>query len=273
MAIIVALAGAFVLGGAWLFAWGMRRAERVARPSRLHLSWKSPVLLVVGLTVVGVVISLVTGWVVAAILLPGLGVGLPYLVGTTKGSTDIAKLEAMEEWTRSLAGILVAGAGVEQAIVSTLPSAPKPIATEVSRLVARLRARWSATDALRAFADDLNDPTGDIIAANLLLGVTRRGQGLASILEGLSESVALDIRARRAVEADQAKPRATARWVTLITVGVLVLLWFSGTYVEAYKTPFGQIVLLALLAAYSAVLLWMKRLATGVPLPRFLGKA
>jgi Flp pilus assembly protein TadB len=225
-----------------------------------------------GLTVVGVVIALVTGWAVVAVLLPALGVGLPYLVGKTKGSTDIAKLEAMEEWTRSLAGILVAGAGVEQAIVSTLPSAPKPIADEVSRLVARLRARWPATDALRAFADDLNDPTGDIVAANLLLGVTRRGQGLASILEGLSESVALDIRARRAVEADQAKPRATARWVTVITLVVLVLLWFSGTYVEAYKTPMGQVVLLGLLMAYSAVLVWMKRMATGQPLPRFLGK-
>ena len=68
------------------------------------------------------------------------------------------------------------------------------------------------------FADDLDDATGDLVAANLILGARRRGAGLASVLEGLAESVAADVRARREIEADRAKPRATARWVTLITV-------------------------------------------------------
>ena len=51
---------------------------------------------------------------------------------------------------------------------------------------------------------------GDLVAANLILGARRRGAGLASVLEGLAESVAADVRARRQVEADRAKPRATA---------------------------------------------------------------
>ena len=57
------------------------------------------------------------------------------------------------------------------------------------RLVARLRARWDTEEALRAFADELDDATGDLIAANLILGARRRGAGLASVLEGLAESV------------------------------------------------------------------------------------
>ena len=85
----------------------------------------------------------------------------------------------------------------EQALVSTLRSTPEPIRPEVARLVSRLRARWSTEDALRAFADDLDDATGDLIAANLILGARRRGAGLASVLEGLAESVAADVRARR----------------------------------------------------------------------------
>ena len=68
------------------------------------------------------------------------------------------------------------------------------------------------------FADDLDDATGDLVAANLILGARRRGAGLASVLESLAESVADDVRARRAIEADRAKPRTTARWVTIITV-------------------------------------------------------
>jgi hypothetical protein len=81
------------------------------------------------------------------------------------------------------------------------------------------------------------------------------------------------VRARRQIEADRAKPRATARWVTLITVGVLAVLALTGRYVEPYRTPLGQLLLLVLLALYVATLLWMRRMAAGQPLPRFLGAA
>ena len=176
----------------------------------------------------------------------------------------------MEEWTRSLSGVLTVGVGLEQALVATLRSTPAAIAPEVTRLVARLRARWVTEDALRAFADELDDATGDLVAANLILGSRRRGAGLASVLEGLAESVAADVRARRQVEADRAKPRATARWVTLISVGVLVILAVSGTYVEPYQSALGQVILVALLAMYVATLVWMKRMAIGREMPRFL---
>ena len=55
----------------------------------------------------------------------------------------IARLEAMEEWTRSLAGVLTVGVGLEEALVATLRSTPGSIRPEVAQLVARLRARWS----------------------------------------------------------------------------------------------------------------------------------
>jgi len=108
------------------------------------------------------------------------------------------------------------------------------------------------------------------VAANLILGARRRGAGLASVLEGLAESVAADVRARRQVEADRAKPRATARWVTLISVGVLVILAVSGTYVRPYQSALGQLVLVVLLSLYIATLVWMKRMALGRAMPRFL---
>ena len=103
--------------------------------------------------------------------------------------------------------------------------------------MSRLRARWATEDALRAFADDLDDATGDLIAANLILGARRRGAGLASVLDGLAESVAADVRARREIEADRAKPRATARWVTIITVGVLAVLALTGDLRRPLRHP------------------------------------
>ena len=272
MVVILAVLGAAVASGVLLIVYGCRTVSRRQIRVRIpRLDWRSPWVIGACLFAVGLVIALLTGWLVVAIVLPLLGVGLPYLIGRSDQSMDIAKMEAMEEWTRSLSGILTAGTGLEQALVATLRSTPAPLRTDVSRLVARLRARWTTESAIRAFAEDLNDSTGDIIAANLLLGAQRRGDGLGTILEGLAESVALDIRSRRQVEADAAKPRATARWVTIITAVVLVGLFLTGTYVSPYKTGAGQFILLALLVAYAAVLVWMKKIAAGPTPLRFLG--
>lgn len=274
--LVPALAGALMVGGVLALIVGLRPSPVSPRPTQRRglrpLSKRTRVLLLAGLAG-GVVALLVTGWVLALVVVPLAFVGLPTLLSSGSAAVRIERLEAMEEWTRSLSGVLTVGVGLEQALVATLRSTPAAIAPEVTRLVARLRSRWVTEDALRAFADELDDATGDLVAANLILGARRRGAGLASVLEGLAESVAADVRARRQVEADRAKPRATARWVTLISVGVLVVLAVSGTYVEPYQSPFGQVILVALLAAYVATLVWMKRMAIGRALPRFLSPA
>lgn len=274
--LIPALAGALVVAGVIGLFIGLRPSERVDRPPRPHraprLSERTLRLLLAGFAA-GVLAFAITGWVLALVATPVAFVGLPVLLSSSSAQQRIVRLEAMEEWTRTLAGVLTVGVGLEQALVTSLRSTPAAINPEVTRLVSRLRARWKTEDALRAFADELDDATGDLVAANLILGAQRRGAGLASVLEGLAESVAADVRARRQIEADRAKPRATARWVTLISVGVLVVLAISGTYVEPYRSPVGQVILVLLLAAYVATLVWMKRMAIGRPMPRFLATA
>jgi Flp pilus assembly protein TadB len=274
--LVPALAGALIVAGLLGVAIGLRPSERptarfqsTALRRMTAMSKRTRMLVLAGLGV-GVLAWLITGWPLALLAGPVAVVGLPMLLSSSSATARIERLEAMEEWTRSLSGVLTVGVGLEQALVATLRSTPAPIAPEVTRLVARLRARWVTEDALRAFADELDDATGDLVAANLILGARRRGAGLASVLEGLAESVAADVRARREVEADRAKPRATARWVTLISASVLIVLALSGTYVEPYQSPLGQVILVGLLSAYVATLVWMKRMAIGRALPRFL---
>lgn len=240
------------------------RFARLSRTSR-----RTQLLFLAGLAG-GVVVWSLTGWVLALVGVPLAVVGLPTLLSTSEARSQIMRLEAMAEWTRSLSGVLTVGLGLEHALAATLRSAPEAIAPELNRLVARLQSRWRTEDALRAFADELDDATGDLIAANLILGARRRGAGLAAVLTSLAESVEADVRARRQVEADRAKPRATARWVTLISVAVLGVLTFSGDYVTPYATPLGQVILAVLLAAYVALLIRLRAMATGKPPPRFL---
>ncbi len=219
------------------------------------------------------VLALATGWVIAVVLVPAAVVGVPMLLSAPEEAQRTTRLEALEEWTRSLSGVLSVSVGLEQALIATVRSAPEPIRAEVTALAARLRARWSTEDAIRAFADDIDDTTGDLVAGYLILGARRRGTGLAAVLESLAESVAADVRIRREIQNDRDKPRGTARLVTLITIGVLAFLAMTGDYVRPYASPFGQLLLTALLGLYVATLVWMRKMAMGKPLPRFIGAA
>ena len=273
IALVPAVAGALIVTGIIGLVVGLKPAP-VRRPRsrpvrRKPMSAATKRLLLVGV-VGGCLAWLVTGWALALVAVPLACVGVPMLLSNSGAAARIDRLEAMEEWTRSLSGVLTVGIGLEQALVATERSTPSAIRPEVQRLVARLRSRWNTEEAIRAFADELDDATGDLVAANLILAARRRGAGLAQVLESLAESVSADVRARRQIAAERAKPRATARWVTIISVGVLVILAISRTYVEPYRSPQGQVILVTLLAAYVATLVWMKRMAIGKPLARFL---
>ncbi|GGB21789.1 membrane protein [Flexivirga endophytica] len=277
---IPAMAGALILGGVLGTILGFRRTpEKPPAPARTRLplvarlAQTSPQTraLLLGGAGAGLIIALLTGWIIAIAAVPAAVVGLPALLSSKGAAAKIDRLEALEDWIRSLAGVLTVGVGLEQGLIATGRSVPEPIAPEVNLLVRRLQARWNTEDALRAFADDLDDPTGDLVAANLILGARRRGRGLASVLEALAASVAADVRARRQIEADRAKPRSTARWVTTITAGVLVFLAMTGQYVAPYRTPIGEAIAGLLLCAYVATLIWMRRMAEGEEIPRFIG--
>lgn len=236
---------------------------------QLKVSRRTRVLGSIGL-LAGVAVWLFTGWLLAVVLAPALLIGLPALLAAPTTATAIDRLVAMEEWTRNLANVLGAGKSLEQAIIATARSIPAALSTEIGDLIARLRANRSTEGAIRSFNETLNDATGDLICSALLMGSRMRDGGLKDVLDGVTETVAEDVRNRRAVEADRSKPRTTARLITIVATIFLAGAFVSG-YFDPYKSPFGQLVLTVLIAAYVGVLVWIKRIQKAPPLPRFLG--
>ncbi|WP_233289965.1 type II secretion system F family protein [Kitasatospora sp. MBT66] len=287
------LAGAFcglvaVLGLILAIAGLMRRPapasrrrgplERKARtllgldnPDSRRAWWAQDRTRVLGSLVVGIAVWPITGWLLGAVLVTVALLGLPWMLQPGKGAKNqIVRLEALEEWVRRLSSIHTAGASLESAVTASLRTVPKPIQEPVTHLSSRLKSGWPAARAYEAFADDLDDATADQVAALFKLHAQDRGSGLSTALEALAGSVAEQVRMRRQVEADRAKPRTNARWVTAFCLLIFGLAVMSGSYTEPYSSVMGQLVLVLLAVCFVGALLWMRSMAASRPTPRFL---
>ncbi|WP_309030733.1 type II secretion system F family protein [Streptomyces alfalfae] len=214
---------------------------------------------------------LASGNFVAGVLLGAAVVGVPWLVMPGQIAAErIGQLEALSEWTQRLAGLLRLGMGLEQAMIASRQGAPVELAGQVVNLSDRLRLGWRPEEALRAFGDELGDVTGDKVVAALILSVNDRGPGLAQALEDLAGSVRDEVAKKRSIEADRAKPRTTVRWMTIITVGIVVAGFFVPSYTAPYSTLLGQLVLAFLTAGFVATLALMRQLGAFRRIPRFL---
>ncbi|MFI1169172.1 type II secretion system F family protein [Streptomyces sp. NPDC020801] len=216
------------------------------------------------------VVWLVSGVFVAALLLGAAVIGVPWLVSpaaTVKGR--IAKLEALADWTQRLSEILRLGLALEQALTTSRKNPPAAIEDEVAELADKLKAGWLPIDALRDFADRLDDVTADKVVAALMMCAVDPGPGLAADLEDVSASIREEVVQRRKIESDRAKSRSAVRTMTIISL-CLVLGGFLVPYTAPYGTLLGQLVLALLGAAFAGVLWWTRRLASHRPVPRFL---
>lgn len=275
MSLIAALSGALIVSGILCLIYGIQRhPERPPRParSRTRKPWvkeQVPLILAGG---VGLLTALLTGWFVAILVVPA-ATWFVRRAWLQRSNRTTERLEALGEFARAVAGILTAGRGLEQAILQGSRSAPHHLGPEITKLAARLRANWPTDRALRAFADDVDDATGDLFVATLMLGAQRRGPGIASAMVGLADSIDAEVRARRAVEAEEQKPRTAARMITAISLVLIGGLFISGTYVAPYQSALGQALLTVYAGLYLVVLWWMGRISRSRPLPRFMGSA
>jgi Flp pilus assembly protein TadB len=218
----------------------------------------------------GLVVLAVTGWPVAGIAAVPATIAIPRVLSRRPARARIAKLEALEVWTRRLADVLAASRGLEDALTHSAATAPPPIAGPVSALAAAVRHRTGTEQALRAFAEAIDDPVGDLIATALLLAADRRGPGVHAVLTELAGDVAKDVAAWREIEAERATYRTTLVWIVVFLLGYTAYLILRRSYSAPFGTPLGQIVLAAVAACYTGGLYWLHRLSLATGPKRFL---
>jgi Flp pilus assembly protein TadB len=227
-------------------------------------------MILLGSVIMGWVAAMLTGWLIAIIVLPALALGLPYLLVLPK-PRDIELLEALDRWVRSLAATLATGKSITDAIRISRRTAPPMIADDVSLLVTRLNNRWETRDALLRFADAIDSPDADGVIAALILASSRGANGASVTLQALADSIQAQLKGRRAVEVERSKPYVVVRQVTIISLSTLVLVFvLSPNFFAPYRTPLGQALLSVLLIIYVGSLLLMRRKAHQPARPRIL---
>jgi Flp pilus assembly protein TadB len=274
--VLAALAGAAIVAGIVLGISeliGRAPAPPGIPPPRRPLAGRLPavggrqVLLAV---IAGLVVLAVTRWPVAGLAAVLAVMFLPGVLSTSGQRRRTAKLEALEHWTRRLGDMLAASSGLEEALEASARSAPAAIAGPVAALAARLAARTGTAAALRAFADDIDDPAGDRIAAALLIATGRRGGGVRDVLNALAVMISRDVAARREIEAERAQHHTTLRWIVVFVAGFTVFAVLNRSYSAPYGTVAGEVVLGVVTALYAGGLTWLYRLGAMPVRGRFL---
>jgi Flp pilus assembly protein TadB len=267
--LLAILIGALAGGGVFLFVIAMRglspRPEAEERSSSRLDTLRQDVLGPRGLIALaaGLLILFFTRWIVAAVGVALLVIFWSKLSGGAGGErAAIARLEGLANWTESLRDTIAGAVGLEQAIPASLRAAAPSLREPLASMVDRLHTRVPLSEALRRFADDLADPSADLIIAALIINSRLRGPGLRDLLGALSNAVREELDMRRRIEAQRRATRFSATFVVAFSVGVAALLAIlNRQFVKVYDSATGQLVLLAISGLYVAGFLWLTKLA------------
>ena len=215
-----------------------------------------------------------SGWVLPAfVVATGVFMGVRMWQRRDRSTNDVEQTDALASWIESLRDVLIAGDQPIGAIASTVSTSPALIRPHVRRLSAGL-GRQEPDVVFRRFADDIDDPLGDLVAAGLLIAV-QRGARTVAVLTSLAEQARHQADRRRIVDAERAPMQREVGLLTLIMGSLIVglLLFGRAEYLRPYETSGGQIFLAVVIAIYAVLLLRVQRLARYPKPSRFLTTA
>ena len=219
----------------------------------------------------GILVLAVSGWLVpSAVVAVGVWFAVRGWRRRERRGSDVERTDALASWIENLRDVLVAGDQPIGAIAATVPSCPAIIHGPVRRLSTAL-GHQEPDVAFRRFADDLDDPLGDLVAAGLLVAV-RRGARTVAVLSALAEQARSQADRRRVLDAERAPIQREVMLLSLVMGALLLGLLVLGRaeYLSSYDTAGGQLFLGVIVSIYAALLLRVQHLARFPRPARFL---
>jgi tight adherence protein B len=272
MSMVAILLGSGFGLGLLLIAAGIRGTRPATGVHRLRT--RIPIDRLLGVAAVAAVTFAVTGWPVLAVLAACGAVAVPRVLSAGHRRAAATRSGAVAQWIEMLRDTMAGAAGLEEAIVVSARRPPPAIAPAVLRLAGRLEHQ-RMSDAMRGFADDIDDPTADLLAAALITAGEHETRDLGRLLAALVEATRAQVAMRASVDAGRAHVRSATRLVLIITaVFCGALLTFSADYLAPYGTVEGQLWLAVVGGVVASSLMLLGRLdRIDLPSVRLLARA
>jgi tight adherence protein B len=259
--------------GVVLIIEGLRRrpaGPAATRASKVWTASEKRLLLIAA--VAGLAVAVATRWPAAALLTAAAVWTLPSILGPDREHhRAVARIEAIATWTELLRDTLSSAAGLEQAISATAVVAPTPIRPQVQTLASAVRGGVRLPQALLMLANDIADPTADLVVRALIQASSHRGGQLTECLTSLATTARDQASVRLRVATKRASTRTAARVVagTAVTMMAALVVLNRG-FLVPYSTVTGQLVLLLVGAVFGGGFFWLGRTARIPQPPRIL---
>jgi tight adherence protein B len=266
------LVGAGVGGGIVLIVWGLRPGpEPHAAPGKHSPVFPDLAARMGRAAAAGLVAGLITRWPVAIAAGGGFGFfATDLLSAKSQRDRDVDRSEAIAGWAEMLRDTITAVSGLEEAIVATAGLAPTQIRPAIEDLVIRLE-RQSLSASLAQLAEDLGDPTADLVIAALALAARGEAKELGELLSSLAETARDNASMRVRVDAVRARTRTAVRIISGVTVGMMaLLLLLNRTYLQPFDAAAGQATLVLVFAGFAAGLIWLSAMSRYQAPERFI---
>ncbi|MGH7903258.1 MAG: type II secretion system F family protein [Candidatus Dormibacteraceae bacterium] len=209
----------------------------------------------------GCLLGLLLSGLVALALTAGVGgaVLVRAAVKARARSRRHARQDAVLEAIRLLRQLLeTGGVGVQQCISVLAERGPVPLRSEFAGITAaalagRQRAAWREARAR------VEEPVFDLLAAAVLVQ-RPAGGALGPLFTDVEETVTAIHEVEREAEALQVQARSAARLIICLPIAfLLVLTALRSPYLDAYRSPAGELFLILMFAIMGLSYLWMLR--------------
>lgn len=220
---------------------------------------------------VGLVIFLVTRWLLVAVVLSLVFIAVPAVKSKQRLRRDERGLaDAIATWTEQLRDTLAGAHGLEQAIVATSNHAPAAISVAVRRLSAQIQY-GKLSDGLRRFADEVDHPIADFVSAALITATKYQARDIAQLLGHLAQCAREEGRMRTRIWVGRARTRSSVRIISFVVTGfVALLVIFNRDYLSVYSSLEGQVMLSCIFIVFGVALIMLDQFSRIVTPQRFI---
>lgn len=225
---------------------------------------------------VGFVLALLVSRNFVLAVIAGAAVVLwPLVAGGGKAErAELAKLEALAQWTEALRDLAQKGAGLESVIPKTAATASDVLAVPLRHLSSRLSVRVPLPQALTLFADEVDHDRADLVVGALALAARQRKGQLSRVLSALSASLRDELEQRTKVMRERNVIRREAAQVAGLSAALVIAASFlAPPSLTASTTTAAQLLPVALAVGFFFVFTRVRRLAEPEKRPRFLSSA